>query len=302
MNGRDLPRIDVCVPTYRRPAMLDGCLAALVVQRTGGFDYSIVVVDNDAAGSAQETVRRWTQRTPIRIEYAVEPQQNISMARNRALAMSDGDYIAFIDDDETAEREWLLRLYEACRGFGVDGVLGPVLPDFDGTPPDWLIRSGLCTRRSFATGTRLRSSTYMRTGNTLFSRKLVGKLDVPFDPALGRSGGEDADFFERMLQAGHSFVWCDEARVREKVPPDRQTLRYQMSRAVLRGVTEADRQEVISVGTAKSILATACYAAALPILLIVRYPLFARCLVSCCDHVAKLLAHCGIKLARERSF
>jgi succinoglycan biosynthesis protein ExoM len=295
-------RIDVCVLTYKRPSMLDGCLASLNAQQRGDFDYSIVVIDNDAARSAQETVAKWARRSPLRIEYAVEPEQNISRARNRAVATSDGDYIAFIDDDESAESEWLFRLYTTCQKFEVDGVLGPVLPKFDGTPPGWLVESGLCMRRSFATGTPLLSSTYMRTGNVLFSRELVRKLDAPFDPRLGRSGGEDADFFERMLRAKRSFVWCDEARVHEHVPADRQTLRYHLRRAIMRGVTEADRQNLISVGTVKSVLAAVLYAAAIPVLFLVRYALFARYLVRCCDHVAKLLAHCGIRLGRVRSF
>jgi len=302
MATTDLCRIDVCVLTYKRPSMLDGCLASLSAQQRGDFDYSIVVIDNDAGRSAQETVAKWACPSPLRIEYEVEPEQNISRARNRAVAASDGDYIAFIDDDESAEAEWLLHLYATCQRFGVDGVLGPVLPKFDGTPPAWLVESGLCMRRSFPTGTPLLSSTYMRTGNVLFSRELVRKLDAPFDPRLGRSGGEDADFFERMLGAKRTFVWCNEARVHEHVPAERQTLRYHLRRAVMRGVTEADRQDLISVGTVKSVLAAAVYAAAIPVLFIVRYPLFARCLVSCCDHVAKLLAQCGIRLGRVRSF
>ena len=297
-----LPHIEVCVLTYRRPDMLASCLAALIRQQQKGFTYSILVVDNDAEHSAEDVVGRSARQSPVRIAYAVEPQQNISRARNKAVESASGDWIAFIDDDESAEPDWLLRLHATGREYLADGVLGPVLPRFEGTPPEWLPKSGLCLRSSFPTGAPLANSKYMRTGNVLFDRRIVEGLEAPFDPRLGRSGGEDADFFDRMLQSNRTFVWCNEARVHEWVPADRQTLGYHLRRAVIRGVTEAEKRDLMSFGTIKSVAAIAVYAIALPVLLVVRYDLFARYLVRCCDHAAKLLAHCGIKLARERTF
>jgi succinoglycan biosynthesis protein ExoM len=302
MTALALPHISVCVLSYKRPELLGVCLDALGAQRAAGFSYSIVVVDNDAEQSARGVVETWASANPIEIVYEVEPEKNISRARNKAVATASGSYIAFIDDDESAEPDWLWHLHHACVEFQADGVLGPVLPQFEGSPPAWFVKSGLSMRSSFATGTRLLSSTYMRTGNVIFGRDLVRDLDVPFDPRLGLSGGEDADFFDRMLAAGRSFVWCEEARVHERVPEERQTLRYHLRRALIRGVTEADKQDLASLGTLKSMAAVVVYALALPFLFILSYRLFARYLVSCADHLAKLLAHFGIRLARERTF
>ena len=222
-----------------------------------------------------------------------EAEPNISRARNKAVASAVGEYLVFIDDDEVPEPWWLANLYETCRKFSADGVLGPVLPRYEGTPPEWLVKSGLCVRRSFTTGTRLHSPRYLRTGNILLRRKLFEGLETPFDPDLGRSGGEDADLLARMEGAGRSFVWCNEARVYETVPVERQTLNYHLRRALIRGVTEAEKQAFLSYGTVKSVLAVPLYALALPFLLVTRYHLFARYLVKCCDHLAKLAAHLG---------
>ncbi len=76
----------------------------------------------------------------------------------------------------------------------------------------------------------------MRTGNVLLAKAMIEGLETPFDPRLGRTGGEDADFFDRMVKAGRSFVWCAEARVYEDVPVERQTLKYHVKRAFVRGV------------------------------------------------------------------
>ena len=294
------PHISVCIPTYRRPNMLGRCLEALLNQEISGFTYSVVVVDNDIEQSARQLMHTWRRRSSFRLCYDVEPVRNISLTRNRALSNSQGDLIAFIDDDEFPEPTWLLKLFNAYECFSVDGVFGPVVPFYEGTPPKWLIRSGLCVRTSFQTGTILSNSKYMRTGNVLFGRHIFRNDETPFDPRLGRTGGEDTVFFTRMLRRGCSFVWCKEARVYEEVPQQRQRRSYFISRAFIRGVNTADREPWMSIGTLKSIGAVIAYTLSLPVLLVAGNHLFMNYLVKDCHHVAKLLAHCGVRLARER--
>ncbi len=297
-----LPHISVCIPTYKRPGMLGRCLEGLKNQQIIGFEYSIVVVDNDRAQSAKEIVYEWKKRFPVGISYYMEPEQNISLARNRAVTKSSGDLIAFIDDDEFPEPTWLLKLFDAHKKFSADGVLGPVIPFYEGKPPEWLFKSGLCVRPSFQTGTILNNSKYMRTGNVLFCRYVLDDLELPFNPRMGRTGGEDADFFTRLLQAGRLFVWCNEALAYEMVPKDRQRMGYFMKRALIRGVTSADQEPFIGIGTLKSVVAVIGYTVSLPFLVAGGRHLFVKYFIKDCDHVAKLLAHCGIKLVRERMF
>ena len=295
--------ISVCICTFKRPEMLSCVLESVIaLEIDSAFSYEIVVVDNDNRKSAKETVRKFQSNSKIDIIYDCEPEQNISLARNRAIKNARGNLIAYMDDDEFPEPIWLVRLYQAFIEFSVDGVLGPVIPLFRKPPPDWLIRSRLCDRMSFATGTMLNSTKYMRTGNVLFCRKIIEGMDLPFDPKFGRTGGEDAVFFSSMLRAGCSFVWCNEAQVKEEVPKERQKLEYYIRRALIRGATEADVQPFFSYGTIKSLFAVPLYTLSLPFLMLLRYHLFVKYLIKDCDHIAKLFAQCGIKLVRERTF
>lgn len=295
-------RISVCIPTFKRPEMLRRCLQAVEKQRGTGFSYGIIVVDNDANQSARQLVEQRVEGSSLEIRYLQEPVQNIALARNKAVAASAGELIAFIDDDEFPEPTWLQSLHAAILRFEVDGVLGPVLPFFEGTPPAWLDKSGLCTRESFPTGSRMADSRYMRTGNALLRRELFLGDELPFDPAWGLTGGEDAAFFARMLRRGRSFAWTNEARVYEAVPPERQRRGYYLRRAAIRGVTEARTEPLLSLGTLKSLAAVALYSALLPFLLVLGHHLFMRFLVRGCDHLAKLLAKIGIRLVAARTF
>ena len=126
-----LPHITVCVCTFRRTDLLRRLFTELEKQETAGaFTFSVTVVDNDAAGSARATVEECARESGRETRYSVEPLQGIARARNRALANSRGEYIAFIDDDEYPTPRWLALLLAACRGREVSGVLGPVLPHF----------------------------------------------------------------------------------------------------------------------------------------------------------------------------
>lgn len=104
--------IAVCVATYLRPEMLAGLLEKLSLQETGGcFSFSVTVADNDESESARIVVANAVARLPIPISYCLEPRRNISHVRNKAIANSAGDLIAFIDDDEVPPKDWLLNLF-----------------------------------------------------------------------------------------------------------------------------------------------------------------------------------------------
>lgn len=262
----------------------------------------IIVVDNDAAMTARSVVESIDAPTTSMREYryVCEPMRNIAHARNAAVRHSSGDLIAFIDDDELPVRNWLRHMLETLDEYGCEGVLGPVVPEFEGEPADWLIRSGLATRESFATGTELRDTAVMRTGNVLMRRKAFQNLENPFDPSYGLTGGEDTAFFRVALQKGLRFVWCNEAVAKEWVPRDRQTARYYVKRACMRGVNNARNESVMGISFTKSIAAIMIYGVALPFLWLAGRHVFVRYLVKEFDHLSKVLAHAGIKLSRAR--
>jgi len=295
--------ISVCICTYKRPALLAHLLESLERQNVDErFSFEIVVTDNDKHRTGEEVVQHFQKQLNIEVIYDCEPEQNIARARNKTVSNACGQFIALIDDDELPGPEWLQTLFDTCLRFRADGVLGPVNPVYDGNPPRWLVESGLCNRDSFPTGTVLDDSKFMRTGNVLFSRHILEKSKEPFDPAKGLTGGEDADFFDRMLQNGRTFIWCDEAGVFETVPEERQRIGYHVKRAFLQGMTTADQEPLIGAGTLKSLAAVAVYTAGLPVLMAVSRPLFVRYLMKDFNHAAKLLGHCGIRPVQKRTF
>jgi len=289
--------ISVCVCTFKRPRFLERLLEKLGDQETSGlFTYSIVVTDNDQVQSAKDVVAAFVVASKIPITYCVEPRQNIPLARNKAIENATGNFVAFIDDDEFPTRHWLLTLFRACGQYDVDGVLGPVKRHFDEKPPRWVVKGKFYERPTYPTG-RVIDWRMGRTNNVLLKRGLFVDGAQPFRPEF--LTGEDQDFFRRMIDKGHVFVWCNEAEVYEVVPPVRWKRMFMLRRALLRGKISLVEPTFGARAVARSVVAVPVYTAALPVTLLLGHHRFMTCLVKLCDHLGTLLALLGINPVKE---
>jgi glycosyltransferase involved in cell wall biosynthesis len=290
-------QICVCVCTYKRPEFLKRLLWEVNRQATSGlFSVSIAVVDNDAERSAEAVVAELRPSLLVPVSYDVEPQRSIARARNRVVAMTEADYLAFIDDDEFPAANWLLLLFTTCREYKADGVLGPVLRHFEQKPPEWLQKSRFFIRPIYPTGLQVAWHD-SRTSNALVRRETVLGDEPPFRPQF--RAGEDQDFFRRKTEQGFRFVWSDEAVVYETIPPNRWTRVYQVRRALLQGACEALQPSCDLKSILKSMIAIPLYMIAMPFALLFGQHYFMSLLEKFSYHAGKLLKFFGINPIRE---
>jgi glycosyltransferase involved in cell wall biosynthesis len=276
--------------------MLQGLLLKLSGQKTyERFTFSIIIVDNDKKRSAKESVEKISKTVDIPILYFNEPEQNISLARNMALKNATGDYIALIDDDEFPDENWLYNMITSIQEFKVDGILGPVLPHFDFDPPEWVIREGIYRTDSHKTGDIL-SWTQTRTSN-VFMKRLNDEDEFKFMPEFGQ-GGEDRDFFKRLIKKGYEFIWLKEAPVFENIPVERCRRKFFIKRALLRGqnskITDYSIQRY-----AKSVLSVFIYTMFLPIIFLFYHKKLMRILEKYAWHIGCLFGIFDIKIIKE---
>jgi succinoglycan biosynthesis protein ExoM len=224
--------ISVCIATYRRTDRLEALLEDLGRQILPPSE--IVVVDNDAAGSARAVIERCRQfLRAIPIHYDIQPEKNISLTRNRTVALATQQWLAFVDDDERAPNDWLSRLATAAAEYSADGVLGPVDPVVPDSAPRWIRRGRFYDFPRMKTGAVVPPNR-LRFGNLILRASALKSMDVIFDPAYGLTGGEDGDLLSRMTLRGSRIVWCDEALVHEPIEKSRLSLKWLMRRS-LRG-------------------------------------------------------------------
>lgn len=258
-------RIDICIPTYRRPTLLGRLLESLHAQQLPeGVETAWIVVDNDPEESGRAVVaaaaaRGWPAR------YLTQPKKSIALTRNVALEATSAPYVALIDDDEMATPQWLQHLYATLTRHQADAVFGPVQGILPSNAPAWIQECGAFDRDSHVTGSE---RPHGATNNVLLRASFVREHQMRFDPAFGLTGGEDTDFFLRLKARGAKLVWCQEALVTETVVPDRLSARWILRREFSTGQTYADitgrpRQMIRLPGWALHRLGLVCVAAVL---------------------------------------
>lgn len=228
----DRVEVTICLCTYKRPKMLEACLQSILIQDFE-LPYEVVVTDNDYKKTAQFIIEKMQpafMQKGVSLRYTVQPEQNIALARNTGIQIANGNYIAFIDDDERAEREWLSMLYKGLIRYKADGVWGPVLPVLSDSFPQWMKKSNLFMRKNYKEGDVLWQNT--ATSNAMLKREILFYREGPFDSMLGKTGGEDGDLFY-YLYVNHScrYVWVINAIVYEYLEIGRKKIGWHISRS-----------------------------------------------------------------------
>lgn len=242
------PRVAVCVSTFRRPMGLRRLLHSLAAQQLddGEADVFVVVVDNDASASARVVVEGTRMDVPLL--YGVEPERNISLARNRSVAMAlerGAEWIAFVDDDEVVRPDWLRELLRARAAQDADVVAGALEAGYPDGMPAWLAQGAFYGALVRPTGEQM---SVANTGNVLVAASLLREPGGPFDPRFGRTGGGDSHLFMRLHRAGARIVYSGEAVAQEIIPPSRARASWVLRRAFRVGNTGMLCERAIPAG------------------------------------------------------
>ncbi len=222
--------VNLCIglATFRRPGMLANALQSLADMKIPtGANLRLVLCDNDAEGSAREVVDLFQHTFPFPISYFVEPNRGIVFVRNTILEESlnlGATHIAFFDDDETVDTNWIAEHLSCMERNDSDVVVGKVIykwPEHLDIHPK--LKSKLARASFPKTGQEQKGA---GTTNVLFKTALVQKINHRFHLEHNLRGGSDQLFFQILYDKGAKIVWCNEALTYEEVPVTRATAEW----------------------------------------------------------------------------
>lgn len=236
MSEPSATRVDVCVCTFRR-AYLAETLKSIAANAGPAVDLRLIVADNDTVPSAQKLTEAFAREAGFPVRYIHAPAANISLARNTCLDAASAEFVAFVDDDENVDPHWLEALLRTARASGADVVLGPVVATYGPEVPTWM-REGDFHSTVPAVVNGIIQTGY--AGNVLMRRRQPFS-SLRFDLSLGRSGGEDTEYFYRLYDLGGRIVFAPDAIAYEPVPVERARLDWLMRRRFRSGQTHGLR-------------------------------------------------------------
>lgn len=202
MSSKPCTIVSVVVPTYRRPDLLERCLAALLRQTLPASQYEIIVCDDGPSSQAHAAVREARAAAPddLVIHYLeITTTQGPAAARNRGWHHACAPVIAFTDDDTLPDPKWLEAGLAAISA-GADAVTGRIVMPLPERPSDIELDAAGLTRAEFVTA-------------NCFVQRAVLEAVGGFDERFGMAWREDSDLHFSLLEGGYVIAHAPDALV-----------------------------------------------------------------------------------------
>ena len=201
--------VSVVICTRFRPAALRECLCAIAA--LGRRPDELIVVDNSVGDKGTEELA-----LEFSAAYIIEPGAGLSRARNRGLAESKSQIVAYLDDDALPEEHWLEKIVEPFNDARVAVVTGAAIAPDSGGHSVKLTRPFVLDK-TVSRWFEIAAFGGLGIGTNMALRKSACTLPGFFDERLGRGAPfhamEEHHAFVKLLSQGNSAVYFPAAVV-----------------------------------------------------------------------------------------
>ena len=202
------PLVSILIPAYNAERFIGETIRSALAQTWPSKE--IIVVDDGSRDGTLEVARRFASRS---VQIVTQENQGAAAARNRALALSQGEYIQWLDADDLLSVRKVERQVDALRDGGPRRLasspwgyfryrpskvrLVPTVLWHDLDPLEWLLR-------------KWEHNTHMQTATWLVSRQL-SETAGPWDSRL--LGDDDGEYFTRVVVRSDGVRFIQDERV-----------------------------------------------------------------------------------------
>lgn len=233
---RTMIRFSLIIPTHNRAAQLLAALESVVRQDLPADEWECVVVNNNSTDDTETRFAAFAAACPaFNLRLVRENDPGVSYARNRGLREAQAPLVAFIDDDEHVNAGFLrayLDFFETHPAAVVAG--GCIVAEYPTGRPAWMskyVEMPIANPMDFGAEVRPFPAGRVPGGGNMAFRRAGLAGYGGFDPSLGRVngeliGGEENDFFERLLRGGETVWYVPGAVMWHVIPPAKLTEFY----------------------------------------------------------------------------
>ncbi len=210
------PSFSVVIPTHNEEADIAAALRAIVAQRFAASE--VIVVDGGSTDRTLEIVARFTDQLPV-VVIPEGRRRGVSAARNAGIRRAAGDVVIILNADALLPVDFLECLADKYSG-----------------PVDLVTVESCVVNQDVAIGRYLQADHEERFGPTRrqfvgwsegFSCRRDAALAVGFPEEIPGAGGEDGEFFRRLIDAGYRWEADFSLVVPHRVPDTRGAFWWQ---------------------------------------------------------------------------
>lgn len=239
--------LTVAICTYNGAARLPQVLDGLVVQiDTEPFVWEIIVIDNNSRDRTADVVHQYQAQSNHPIHYYFEAKQGLAFARRLGIKKAQGDWVAFLDDDNLPSPNWVSSVYSFAQSHPQAGAYGGQIQGvYETNPPENFHRIASCLgiidRGSTPFRYDIDSRGLLPAGAGLVVRQSVWLEHIPDQPMLKgvcgqsvSSKGEDLETLSYIRNAGWEIWHNPDMVIEHHIPRSRLEKDYLLQ--VFRGI------------------------------------------------------------------
>ena len=114
------PFISVVVPVYNREQLVAACIESILNQTYKNFE--LIIVDDGSTDKSYEICKKY-QSADKRISIIKQKNSGVSIARNQGIENAKGEYICFVDSDDTVSPDILKSYTEQLQTKAYDLIV-----------------------------------------------------------------------------------------------------------------------------------------------------------------------------------
>lgn len=196
----DRMKVSVIVPMYKVEKYLDRCIKSIINQTYKNLE--IILVDDGSPDSSGNIAEGYAQ-SDSRIRVIHKENGGLSDARNAGIIVASGDYICFVDSDDSIDEHFVEELIKACASSGADiavcNYLNVIKPE-DIPPYDSKNNANIVVQNSLEALNSIYSQDNVVTivaWNKLYRRELWNDILFP----VGRIHEDEATTYKLLYKA-----------------------------------------------------------------------------------------------------
>ena len=227
--------LSIIISTYNNSASLIRTLASVVLQDADNRLWECVVVNNASTDDTAKCFEAFAkQHAEVNLRMVDEPRKGLSYGRNCGIAAAKGQFVAFIDDDETIDKGFVSAYIDLFYNHSAFAAAGALKVCYETARPKWMshytekmIANPVDLGNKITTITR----TIVPAGGNMAFYKEVFNIYGYFDTNLGRQGetllgGEENEFFDRIRNLGERIFYTPKAVAYHHISDRKLTAEY----------------------------------------------------------------------------
>jgi glycosyltransferase involved in cell wall biosynthesis len=205
-NATAFPYVSIVVPALNAESTIAACASSLIRQDYPHKRFETILADNGSTDQTREIAKRYGVRV------VEEERKGAAAARNCGARAATGDFIAFIDADCIAPRDWLRRLVASVSEGDYDAVGGAIsgkdLPAYI----EKFYKTYAILDQQKAVAGQMMPFPFIITANCIFGRKVFERFEG-FDERFPGAAAEDVDLGWRITFAEGKLGYSPDALV-----------------------------------------------------------------------------------------